>query len=197
MNIKIGEQTIEVYPEDAPESMTWDAAVKWCESLGDGWRLPTSDELDVLYENRNELVGFASDTYWSSSEDYRNYAWTQCFCGGSKYYYYKKYSARVRAVRNVEQSKRGIMTQKEIAERLRKLPLGFGDLFLTQEIMKLAEEIDPQKPKPGLIRFDNNVLGFVLKGHGSISENYDIVTEFGELLAFKDAMKFDYVNVDK
>lgn len=29
--------------------------------LGDGWRLPTKDELNVLYENKDKIGGFASN----------------------------------------------------------------------------------------------------------------------------------------
>ena len=57
---------LEVMKEDLGK-MKWDEAKKACENLGDGWRLPTEDELNVLYENKVEIGGFASDTYWSST----------------------------------------------------------------------------------------------------------------------------------
>jgi len=31
--------------KDTKEDVTWDEALEYCESLGDGWRLPTSKEL--------------------------------------------------------------------------------------------------------------------------------------------------------
>lgn len=35
-----------------PDSNTsWDAAVRWVESLGDRWRMPTPDELRALYDS--------------------------------------------------------------------------------------------------------------------------------------------------
>ena len=41
--------------EDLGE-MNWDDAMKACADLGDGWRLPTKDELNLLYENRIKLA---------------------------------------------------------------------------------------------------------------------------------------------
>lgn len=62
----------EVAENDFPggEKMTWEDAKKACDSLGDGWRLPTKDELNILYLNRTNLNGFKdSYSYWSSTED--------------------------------------------------------------------------------------------------------------------------------
>ena len=71
----------EVYPTDLGE-MTWDKAKKACANLGDGWRLPTKDELNLIYENKNVVGGFANDYYWSSTEydEWRVYA--QYFMNG-------------------------------------------------------------------------------------------------------------------
>lgn len=43
----------------------WDSAVRYCENLGDGWRLPTKDELTLIYKSEND---FDKVYYWSSSE---------------------------------------------------------------------------------------------------------------------------------
>ncbi len=62
--------------------MTWEDAKAECAKLGDGWRLPTKDELDILYRNRQTIGGFVGDVYWSSTE-YGNYsAWRQSFSNG-------------------------------------------------------------------------------------------------------------------
>jgi hypothetical protein len=53
--VKIG--NLEVMTEDLGE-MYWDEAMKACADLGEGWRLPTEDELNVLYENKDEIGGF-------------------------------------------------------------------------------------------------------------------------------------------
>jgi hypothetical protein len=85
---------IEWGPE-APQKMTWYEGIGWCNSLGDGWRLPTIGELRIAYEQNVE--GFAPDIYWSSSQYYSNYAWTQYFYNGYQHYYYKYSNLRVRA----------------------------------------------------------------------------------------------------
>ena len=62
--------------------MNWHEAKIACKKLGTGWRLPTKDELNMLYENMEEIGGFASNNYWSSTE-YDNYnAWLQNFYDG-------------------------------------------------------------------------------------------------------------------
>ena len=43
--------------------------MKACAALGGGWRLPTKDELNILYENKDKIGGFASNNYWSSTEE--------------------------------------------------------------------------------------------------------------------------------
>lgn len=67
---------IEVYPEDAPKLMTWLEADKWAKSIGDGWRLPTREELLFIYENRDKVPGLKTEYsgsdlahwYWSCTE---------------------------------------------------------------------------------------------------------------------------------
>jgi hypothetical protein len=90
----------EVYPEDLGEH-NWEDAKKVCADLGDGWRLPTREELHLMWLNRESVGGFAAAYYWSSSEDNSNYAWNQYFGPGYQYCYDKSYTACVRAVRDV------------------------------------------------------------------------------------------------
>ena len=65
------------------------------------WFLPSKDELDLMYHNlaQTGIGGFASDYYWSSSEDDAEGAWIQYFGDGNQYYYLKYGINRVRAVR--------------------------------------------------------------------------------------------------
>ena len=96
------EQTLkfEVYPKDLGKH-NWESAKKVCENLGNGWRLPTREELHLMWLNRDNIGGFAAAYYWSSSE-YNNYnAWGQYFCSGSQNYGYKDHASYVRAVRDV------------------------------------------------------------------------------------------------
>ena len=65
------------------------------------WRLPTKDELNMMYKKKDAIGGFANNYYWSST-GYANYAaWIQGFNSGGQYYTnnftYK--TNRVRAVR--------------------------------------------------------------------------------------------------
>jgi hypothetical protein len=96
-------QKFEVAQHDFPESMNWYDAQEVCAKLGKGWRLPTKDELNVMYKNKDKIGGFAKDDYWSSTDDEDNGAWKQNFINGSQYgstnYANPKYFSLVRAVR--------------------------------------------------------------------------------------------------
>jgi hypothetical protein len=88
----------EVYPKDLGEH-NWEDAKKLCKDLGDEWRLPTREELHLMWVNRESIGGFAAAFYWSSSEDDTNYAWGQYFDVGSQGYGLKANAGYVRAVR--------------------------------------------------------------------------------------------------
>ena len=90
----------EVYPTDLGQ-MTWDEAKEACVNLGNGWRLPTKYELNLIYENKNEIGGVASGIYWSSTEYKANYAWIQYLSSGEQDYNYKASRYNVRAVRDI------------------------------------------------------------------------------------------------
>ena len=74
-------------------------AFAWCASLGDGWYLPSRDELLLIYENRvavnNGLVEkgrnkMSQTFHWSSSEMENELAWgcgfsEDSFLGGNGY----------------------------------------------------------------------------------------------------------------
>ena len=96
--IKIGNFEIAQY--DFPVSMNWEDAKIFCTNLGKGWRLPTKEELNILYQNKVAIVGFAEDdSYWSSTEFGVNYAWGQYFDDGVQVSSNKYVDAYVRAIR--------------------------------------------------------------------------------------------------
>ena len=75
------------------------------------WRLPTKDELNLLYLQKAEVGNFMLNThfYWSSSEGLTpqndNYSWGQFFTNGNQQYYDNIYGVKVgeqsvRAVRS-------------------------------------------------------------------------------------------------
>ena len=65
------------------------------------WFLPSKDELDEMYKNREMIDGFIDSWYWSSTEydDTSIYAWGQDFDSGEQDYGGKDLSCRVRAIR--------------------------------------------------------------------------------------------------
>jgi len=93
------ENHLVVMTEDLGE-MNWVTAKKACEALGNGWRLPTKNELNILYQNRNKIGGFRDSYYWSSSAGSNDDAWYQSFYRGNTYNYSKDSTYRVRAVRS-------------------------------------------------------------------------------------------------
>ena len=97
--IKIG--NLEVAEKDFPNYMKWEDAKKACERLGSGWRLPTKEELNILYQNKSKIGGFADNLYWSSTEFDVNVAGTHYFYDGYQGNYVKDSTANVRAIRSL------------------------------------------------------------------------------------------------
>ena len=95
--IKIG--TLEVAQNDFPDSMMWSDAIKACADLGSGWRLPTKDELNLMYLNKDRIGGFANNNYWSSKVYLNDFAWLQFFYNGFQDVSVKGNLNFVRAVR--------------------------------------------------------------------------------------------------
>lgn len=63
------------------------------------WVLPSKDELNLLYLNRNIIGGFSATDYWSSSEVSDIAAWKQNFSTGLQGMLYKNNTYRIRSVR--------------------------------------------------------------------------------------------------
>lgn len=61
---------IEIAENDFDELLSWHDAKYYCRLRGtnDRWRLPTKEELNKMYLNKDEIGGFSSGLYWSSSE---------------------------------------------------------------------------------------------------------------------------------
>ena len=116
-------------PQDSGGEMSWHDAVKFTQTLvafghkgsqqatakllkdtskdDGGWRMPTTDELDVLYRNKDKIGGFSPRFYWSSSEYSHYSANNQYFGDGNRYYYYKGWAGGlVRSVRSLAREAR-------------------------------------------------------------------------------------------
>ena len=92
--IKVGK--IEVAENDLPDRWFWEDAKKKCSNLGLGWRLPTKDELNTIYQKRFDIGGTGLWSYWSSTEfpAYEgdaspDLAWYHQFVYGTQKYTYK------------------------------------------------------------------------------------------------------------
>ena len=95
--------TYRVHP-DLGSNMTWQQAMDACDNLSYGgysdWVLPSKAVLNTMYIHKNEIGGFSSTYYWSSTESSSSgYAWYQNFSSGSQSTYSKYDTNRVRCVR--------------------------------------------------------------------------------------------------
>jgi hypothetical protein len=73
---------LEVAEQDLPDSLNWQMAINSCGELGDGWRAPTKDELELIYKNKDSIGGFTKLFYWTSSESDTCCAWCYSFYNG-------------------------------------------------------------------------------------------------------------------
>ena len=104
--------TIYVFPNDlSGGSYHWVEAIQACNSINrlgyNDWYLPSKEELNFLYQNKDKIGGFSDGWYWSSTESTngRN-AWCQSFRNGEQDTEYKgtryeihKGNMRVRCIR--------------------------------------------------------------------------------------------------
>jgi len=93
----------EIAPKSTEIKANWDDARLYCFALNidgkTGWRLPTKEELNEIYESVND---FEKAWYWSSTEGNGNTAWLQDFASGGQYHDFKFYgNGYVRAIRSI------------------------------------------------------------------------------------------------
>ena len=100
-----GWQYLEAAPADTEFNADWSTAIQRCKELNvsgiSGWRLPTKEELDLMYRNLkvNGLGDFQETWYWSSSQYDTSAAWIRYFVDGQQDGGYKLYTLRARACR--------------------------------------------------------------------------------------------------
>jgi hypothetical protein len=91
---------ISIAKKEFPEKLTWTEAKKNCASLGDGWRLPTIEELREIFLHKNEIDGFKGQYYWSCTEhEDIDLAWCYDFHNKNKADMGKYHRYSVRAVK--------------------------------------------------------------------------------------------------
>ena len=104
-SIKIG--NLEIAQNDFNTILTWYYAKEKCKQLGNGWRLPTIEELEILYNNKDNIGGFDDGYYYSSTlranEKSLLAPMTILFGDGFKSLslYYEQTAFHVRAVRTI------------------------------------------------------------------------------------------------
>lgn len=85
-------------------TMNWLDARKACMEIGKGWRLPTKEELNLIYFNKNKMGVFVKDNYWTDEEGYSfDVAWCQNFDTGEQNSFPKINKNQTRPVRSINQ----------------------------------------------------------------------------------------------
>jgi hypothetical protein len=156
--IKIG--NLLVAQNDFPIGMMWDDANKTCAALGDGWRLPTKDELDTMYINKDKIGGFSNNFYWSSKESENYLACYQYFSNGFQNFLNKSSTFFVRAVRNPDSYQ--MLKSKTVVEV-------YDDLFKSQIIgkpVKIGNLLVAEKIFPEEMNWDDANKACSLLGNG-------------------------------
>lgn len=96
--------TIEI-SSDPGSSVTWDNAITYCTDKGNGWRLPSKNELMYLWGLAPSFAGntaFAANPYWSTTQVDDSDVWYVDFGLGFVFAYEKTNSYYVRCVKDKE-----------------------------------------------------------------------------------------------
>lgn len=64
------------------KKMNWNKANKACQEIGEGWHLPTKEELEKLYQVKSNIGDFDNFYYWSSTIDNKGNPWGINFANG-------------------------------------------------------------------------------------------------------------------
>lgn len=92
----------EIREHDELGTYTWQEAMDRAAEIGDGWRLPTREELAVMHAYEKIIKGFRPVWYWSVYKT--GNAWSQGFGSGDQVGNYVVYDFRVRLVRNIQEA---------------------------------------------------------------------------------------------
>ena len=95
-----GAHGLEAQASDEDSALDWHAAINAAQAYGYGWHLPTKEELNLLYQQKEIVGGIDDDFYWSSTVVSEGCAWQQNFGGGGQTPYDNNDKCLVRAVRD-------------------------------------------------------------------------------------------------
>ena len=93
----------QVTDDDFPEGVDWEVALNVCSSLGDGWRLPTIEELQGMYLlHKEDKQNYQNRTYWSRNRGNSMTPWDMNFINGSVTFNgFRGKKNQIRAVRDL------------------------------------------------------------------------------------------------
>lgn len=94
-------ENLEVFKNDFSEQFSWNDALNACSELGDNWRLPKSNELAIIFQNKELIGNLEKSIYWTSTEGFSDGRWTISFIDGKWDNYSKERKFNVRAVRSI------------------------------------------------------------------------------------------------
>jgi len=97
---KIG--NLEIAHNDFPGTWTLAVAIRACTKLGDGWRLPTKEEMDIIFSARRDIGGFGTEFYWYNNAAVKDSYGFLNFKDGETGYVDEKGTGHVRAVRSIQ-----------------------------------------------------------------------------------------------
>lgn len=89
---------IEVAPFDLPCGGTYAHAMQAIDTIGEGWRLPSVDEMKLIFENKDKIGGFAAN-YYRTRETNGDKATHFGFVLGDITFVPKHHGKRIRLVR--------------------------------------------------------------------------------------------------
>jgi formylglycine-generating enzyme required for sulfatase activity len=94
-----------IFSKDLDTKLGWFEAKEACGKLGYGWRLPTKEELEIIYKNLHKKArgDFKLSFYWSGTEvDKYISAWGYNFIFGYADEKKMLFKARVRPVKTIK-----------------------------------------------------------------------------------------------
>jgi hypothetical protein len=99
IGVPIELEGFEVAQFDFKIKLNWVDARNACNRLGDGWNLPSKEQLKIIYDNRLKLTNFSLGCYFSATKNEDNMPWTHDFLWGSQIPKDQKNKFYIRAIR--------------------------------------------------------------------------------------------------